>query len=46
VPSSPFAGHRFPPEVITLAARWDLRFGLYYRDVEGLLAECGIQSIT
>src|SRR5919106_5746307 len=35
-PSSAFAGYRFPPEVITLAVRWYLRFGLSYRDVEEL----------
>jgi transposase, IS6 family len=40
---SAFAGHRFPPEVITLAVRWYLRFGLSYRDVEELLAERGIE---
>jgi hypothetical protein len=32
-----------PPEVITLAVRWYLRFGLSYRDVEELLAERGIE---
>jgi IS6 family transposase len=42
-PRSAFAGHRFPPEVITLAVRWYLRFGLSYRDVEELLAERGIE---
>ena len=41
--SSVFAGYRFPPEVITLAVRWYLRFGLSYRDVEELLAERGIE---
>src|SRR4051794_19701382 len=40
--ASAFAGFRFPPEVITLAVRWYLRFGLSYRDVEELLAERGI----
>jgi transposase-like protein len=39
---SAFAGFRFPPEVIVLAVRWYLRFGLSYRDVEELLAERGI----
>ncbi|HEX6332448.1 MAG TPA: IS6 family transposase, partial [Actinomycetota bacterium] len=29
-PRSAFAGYRFPPEVITLAVRWYLRFGLSY----------------
>ncbi|MGH2659169.1 MAG: IS6 family transposase [Actinomycetota bacterium] len=42
-PSSAFVGYRFPPEVITLAVRWYLRFGLSYRDVEELLAERGTQ---
>ena len=41
-PSSAFAGYRFPPEVISLAVRWYLRFALSYRDVEELLAERGI----
>ena len=43
VPRSAFAGFRFPPEVIVLAVRWYLRFGLSYRDVEELLAERGIE---
>src|SRR6202140_1678139 len=42
-PISAFAGFRFPPEVIVLAVRWYLRFGLSYRDVEELLAERGIE---
>lgn len=37
-PRSGFAGFRFPPEVIILAARWYLRYVLSYRDVEELLA--------
>jgi transposase-like protein len=37
------AGFRFPPEVIAVAVRWYLRYGLSYRDVEELLAE---RSIT
>jgi transposase-like protein len=41
-PRSGFAGFRFPPEVIMVAVRWYLRFGLSYRDVEELLAERGI----
>src|SRR4051794_21753119 len=40
---SAFAGFRFPPEVIVLAVRWYLRFGLSYRDVEELLVERGIE---
>jgi transposase-like protein len=39
---SAFAGFRFPPEVIVLAVRWYLRFGLSLRDVEELLGERGI----
>jgi transposase-like protein len=41
---SAFAGFRFPPDVIVLAVRWYLRFGLSYRDVEELLAERGIEA--
>ena len=41
--SASFAGYRFPPEVILLAVRWYLRFGLSYRDLEELLAERGIE---
>jgi transposase, IS6 family len=43
VPSSGFSGFRFPPEIIVLAVRWYLRFGLSYRDVEELLSERGIE---
>jgi IS6 family transposase len=39
---SAFVGFRFPPEVIVLAVRWYLRFGLSYRDLEELLAERGV----
>src|SRR4029453_1490512 len=39
---SAFAGFRFPPEVIVLAVRWYLRFGVSYRDLEELLAERGV----
>jgi transposase-like protein len=40
--ASVFAGFRFPPEVISVAVRWYLRYGLSYRDVEELLAERGV----
>ena len=40
---SAFSGLRFPPEVIILAVRWYLRYGLSYRDLEGLLAERGVE---
>ena len=43
VPRSALAGFRFPPEVITVAVRWYLRYGLSYRDVEELLAERGMR---
>jgi IS6 family transposase len=39
---SAFTGFRFPPDVIVLAVRWDLRFALSYRDVEELLTERGV----
>ncbi len=40
---SAFAGFRLPPDVIVLAVRWYLRFGLSSRDIEELLAERGIE---
>ena len=40
--SSALAGFQFPPEVILLAVRWYLRYGLSYRDLEELMAERGI----
>src|SRR5216684_1966711 len=43
VPNSAFKGFRFPPEIIVLAVRWYLRYGLSYRDLEELLAERGIE---
>jgi transposase-like protein len=43
VPRSAFVGFCFPPDVIVLAVRWYLRFGLSYRDVEELLVERGIE---
>src|SRR3954453_4844729 len=42
-PGSAFAGFQFPSEVILLAVRWYLRYGLSYRDLEELLAERGIE---
>jgi hypothetical protein len=43
LPRSAFAGFRFPADVIVLAVRWYLRFGLSYRDVEELLTERGVE---
>jgi transposase-like protein len=40
---SAFAGFRFPAEVIVVAVRWYMRYGLSYRDVEELFAERGIE---
>jgi transposase-like protein len=40
---SVLAGFRFPPDVIVLAVRWYLRFGLSYRDIEELLTERGVE---
>ena len=42
-PRSAFAGFSFPSEVIVVAVRWYLRYGLSYRDVEELLAERQIE---
>src|SRR4051812_35834794 len=39
---TPFAGYRFPPDVIALAVRWYLRFRLSDADVAELLAERGV----
>jgi transposase-like protein len=41
--SSAPAGYRFPREVIAVAVRWYLRYGLSYRDVEELLAERSVE---
>src|SRR5437764_12240947 len=43
LPCSGFKGFRLRPEIIVLAVRWYLRFGLSYRDVEELLAERGVE---
>jgi hypothetical protein len=45
VPSSAFRGFRFLPDVIVLAVRWYLRYGLSYRDLEELLAERGVEVV-
>jgi transposase-like protein len=42
-PKSAFVGFRFPTEVIVVAVRWYLRYGLSYRDVEELLVERGVE---
>src|SRR4051794_35704989 len=41
-PSPAPAGYRFPREMIAVAVRWYLRYGLSYRDVQELLAERGV----
>jgi transposase-like protein len=42
-PRSAVAGFRFPSDVIVLAVRWYLRFGLSHRDLEELLSERGVE---
>ena len=42
-PRSAFAGFRFLHDVIVVAVRWYLRFGLSYRDVEELLTGRGVE---
>ncbi len=41
--ATPFAGYRFPPDIIALAVRWYLRYRLSYADVAELLAERGVR---
>lgn len=43
--SSGFAGFHYPREVIAVAVRWYLRYGLSYRDVEELPVERGLAPI-
>jgi transposase-like protein len=43
VSRSAFVGFRFPPDVIIVAVRWYLRFGLSYRDIEESLTERGVE---
>jgi transposase, IS6 family len=44
LPSSAFKGPRFEAEIIVLAVRWYLRYGLFSRDGEEHLAERGIAA--
>jgi len=41
--ATPFAGYRFPPDIIALAVRWYLRYRLSDADVAELLAERGVR---
>jgi transposase-like protein len=41
-----YSRHRFPPVIIQHAVCLYLRFTLSYRDVEELLAECGLDILT
>jgi IS6 family transposase len=43
VPSSAFKGFRLPSEIIVLAVRWCLRYGLSCCDVEELLGERAVE---
>ncbi len=40
---SPFKWRHFAPEIILTAVRWHLRYSLSLRDVEGRLAERGLE---
>jgi len=42
LPAPSYKCHRFPPAIIGHAVWHRFRFALRYRDVEGLLAECGV----
>ena len=44
--TSVFAGFRFPREVISVAVRWYLRYGLSYRDAGELLPSAASPLIT
>ena len=44
IPSSAFAGFRFPPEILVLAVRWYLLYGLSYR--EGSSSGKGLNKTT
>jgi hypothetical protein len=46
VERSAFAGFRFPPEVITIAVRWYLRYGLSYRDEARPLFRASAVTVT
>ncbi len=41
--ATPFAGYRFPPDIIALAVRWHLRYRLSFAEVVELLAERGVR---
>lgn len=37
-----FSGRHFPREVILWAVRWYCRYGVSYRDLEGMMTERGV----
>ena len=39
-----FRGFRFPAEVILWALRWYLQFPISYRNLELMLADCGVEA--
>ncbi len=41
-PCSPYHGYRFPPEIISYCVWLYFRFSVSYRDIEELMAECGV----
>jgi transposase-like protein len=44
LPRCALCGFRFPAEVIVVAVRWYLRYGLSYRVVEELLVDRGVEA--
>ena len=44
--ASPFKWRHFEAEIILLCVRWYLRYALSYRDLEEMMLERGLQSIT
>jgi len=42
IPNSPYAGYRFPPEIISYCVWLYFRFSVSYRDIEELMAERGV----
>ena len=41
-----FRGRHFRDEIIVLCVRWYLRYPLSYRNLEEMMAERGLRSIT
>ena len=41
-----FKGRHFTREVVLWAVQWYCRYGISYRDLETMMAERGVRSIT